>query len=424
MSTAVQKIRQVLMNDTITRAQMAELYRPLVRGFCAIVCAYYLGIGLFIQPFLESPAISAVMIPLRFCLAVVAACAFYLMRGTRSLTRLELVLVTLSLFMVLNFAINQHTQFRLHALFNFAVILIVAGAASPSLRVFAANAIACIAAWLYVTKLYVPELVRTQMSMALAATVVAGLLWGLLNHALRAARHALTLAEQRGDELERFAYICSHDMQEPVRMMHTYAGLLEQDASDRLEDNSRRHLSLIRDNAVRMQRMIRDILGFSRIGSGEIDVETVDAGAVATAVVAEFEDVITAKGATVTCGELPTVRASHTLLTVVLQNLIGNALKFQDGSRPPNIEIAALPDGARWRFEVRDNGIGIDPAYRDKVFTLFQRLNRKEDYPGTGIGLSTCRKFLKLYNGDIDFESVPGHGTTFWFTLPRGAAGK
>lgn len=223
---------------------------------------------------------------------------------------------------------------------------------------------------------------------------------------------------QSNEELERFAYVCSHDMQEPVRMMNTYAGFLEQDAVEQLDDNNRRYVTYIRDNAVRMQKMIRDILTFSRVGREEVRTEKVDCNEVLSETLREFEDVIADKAAVVTAGPLPMVQTSPTLVRVLFQNLIGNALKFQHAGTTPEITISAQASGAMWRFEVKDNGIGIDPAFSDRVFTIFQRLHRAEDYPGTGIGLSTCKKFLRLVGGDITFTSRPGEGTTFVFTLP------
>lgn len=227
---------------------------------------------------------------------------------------------------------------------------------------------------------------------------------------------------QSNEELERFAYVCSHDMQEPVRMMNTYAGFLAEDAAGKLDDGTLQYVRYIRENAVRMQKMIRDILTFSRVGREELLLETVDSQGVLNEVLHEARDIIEAKGATVTSGALPTIEASPTLLRVVLQNLIGNALKFQDGSRAPEIQISARRAGTRsapmWRFDVHDNGIGIDPAFSERIFTMFQRLHRSEDYPGTGIGLATCRKFIRLCGGDIVFTSSPGMGTTFTFTLP------
>jgi hypothetical protein len=231
-----------------------------------------------------------------------------------------------------------------------------------------------------------------------------------------------TVLRQSNEELERFAYVCSHDMQEPVRMMNSYAGLLQETSEGRLDEKGAKYLRFISDNARRMQKMIQDILTFSRIGREEIAVESVDSRAIVDEVLAEFVDVIEKKRARVTCGQLPVVRTAPTLLRVLFQNLIGNALKFQDGSREPAVAIEAARNGAFWRFSVRDNGVGIDPSFHDQVFTIFKRYHRKEDYPGTGIGLSMCEKFVKLHGGDIGFASAPGSGSTFFFTLPHGEA--
>lgn len=225
---------------------------------------------------------------------------------------------------------------------------------------------------------------------------------------------------QSNEELERFAYICSHDMQEPVRMMNSYAGLLEEKCSGLLDEKGNKYLRFIADNAKRMQKMILDILTFSRVGREEVRMEKVDCNEIAKEVLTEFESMIAGRNARITCDDLPTLNTSPTLMRVLLQNLIGNALKFQDGAKPPEVSLQAEQQGNLWRFSVRDNGIGIDPAFHDRIFTIFQRLHRKEDYPGTGIGLSTCHKFIRLCGGDIGFESAPGHGTHFFFTLPQG----
>ena len=228
-----------------------------------------------------------------------------------------------------------------------------------------------------------------------------------------------TELRQSYDELERFAYICSHDMQEPVRMMHLYAGMLMEDAHDGLDEISRRHLTLISDNAQRIRKMISDILQFSRIGRDPVPIEPVDCDAVLGEVLADFSREIAAKAARVTRAPLPVIATNQTLVRIVLQNLIGNALKYRDKLRAPEIDISARDEGKAWRFEVRDNGIGIDPAHEEAVFAIFQRLNRQEDYPGSGVGLSTCRKFLQLAGGEIGFVSSPGNGAAFWFTLPK-----
>ena len=224
---------------------------------------------------------------------------------------------------------------------------------------------------------------------------------------------------QSNEELERFAYICSHDMQEPVRMMNSYGGLLEKHSSGALDEKGKKYLGFIISNAQRMQKMIQDILAFSRIGREEVTMENVDCNAVMREVLAELETVIREKHARTFCESLPTLETSPTLMRVVLQNLLGNALKFQDGSKPPEVTVKAERQKSFWRFIVRDNGIGIDPALHHKIFGIFQRLHRKEDYPGTGIGLSTCKKFIELCGGTIGFESASGKGTTFFFTLPQ-----
>ena len=224
---------------------------------------------------------------------------------------------------------------------------------------------------------------------------------------------------QSNEELERFAYVCSHDMQEPVRNMNIYAGLLAEDAGDQLQPSARDYVRYIGENAARMQKMIRDILSFSRIGREELVLESVDSQAIFAQVVHELDDVIAQKQARVTADGLPEVMTSPTLLRVLLQNLVGNALKFQDGSHAPVVTVSCREDRHMWRFDVADNGIGIDPAFSNRIFTIFQRLHREEDYPGTGIGLSTCRKFARLCGGDITFTSQPGHGSVFTFTLPQ-----
>ena len=220
------------------------------------------------------------------------------------------------------------------------------------------------------------------------------------------------------EELERFAYVCSHDMQEPVRMMNSYSELLAERCEGVLDEKGQRYLRYITENAQRMQKMIADILNFSRVGREEVVMERVDTGDIVREVVAEFESIIAARKAKVACSTLPVVKASPTLLRILYQNLIGNALKFNDGTRIPELHIAAVLKDDVWQFSVRDNGIGIDPNFYDRVFTIFQRIHRREEYPGTGIGLSTCQKFIRLCGGDIFFESVLGQGTTFYFTLP------
>ena len=227
--------------------------------------------------------------------------------------------------------------------------------------------------------------------------------------------------QQSNSELERFAYICSHDMQEPARMMNSYASMLDERYGTVLDEKGRRYLRFITDNARHMQKMILDILAFSRVGREELTMERVDCNQVIKAVLAKFEDVIAYKKARISYDPLPMITTSSTLMQVLFQNLIGNALKFQDGSKTPQIDVRWEVRAGFWQFCVQDNGIGIDPDLHEKVFAIFQRLHRNEDYPGTGIGLSTCKKFIELCNGKIWFESTPGQGAQFFFTLPEGA---
>ena len=209
-------------------------------------------------------------------------------------------------------------------------------------------------------------------------------------------------------------------------MMNSYAGMLEEKYSTILDEKGRKYLRFITDNAVHMQKMILDILAFSRVGREDLRLEPVDCNQILKAVLAKFDDVIAKTKAQIAYDSLPTIKTSPTLMHVMFQNLIGNALKFQDGSKAPQIDIRSnlaqteVGDGV-WQFSVRDNGIGICSDLHDKVFTIFQRLHRKEDYPGTGIGLSTCKKLIELCNGKIWFVSTPAQGTEFFFTLPREA---
>lgn len=224
---------------------------------------------------------------------------------------------------------------------------------------------------------------------------------------------------RNNDELERFAYICSHDLQEPARMMGSFSELLEKDYQSVLDDKGKNYLNFVRKNSVHMQSMINDILTFSRVGRESIKCEDVDSNSVLNEIKEEFQKQLEETKATITSNGLPVVQTSPTLMRVLLQNLISNGLKYQKGNVQPAITVSATEDERNWTFSVVDNGIGIDPEHKDKVFSMFQRIHRKDKYPGTGIGLSTCQKFVELYGGNIWFESEPEKGTTFLFTIPK-----
>ncbi|MGN6365026.1 sensor histidine kinase [Asticcacaulis taihuensis] len=412
-------VRSYLFPSTSDRQVITRLYRPLARGYFLVVIGYYLVVGICISPFLESGRTVMLMIAPRLSVSAFSLAAFWFTRGAISDRRLELWVGLVNLHIFINFLFNQTIEFRPEIQTNFEILLVLFSAVSPSLRVMAVCNGVLATGWIWLVAGHQPALMKPTIALVIVGIVVGVTIWGLIQSVLRSAARALVTSQQRGDELERFAFICSHDMQEPVRMMNIYAELLNETAASRLEVNEHLYLGLIRENAVRLQRMIKDILTFSRIGKDGLTLETVDTSAVLDTVLTEFDDQIRQTGATVTRKDLPVVTTSMTLMHVVLRNLIGNALKYRDADRPTHISIGAEVQKGMWRFEVSDNGIGIDPDFRDKMFVLFQRLNRKEDYPGSGIGLSTCRKFLHICGGEIDFDSVPGEGTTFFFTLPR-----
>ena len=218
-------------------------------------------------------------------------------------------------------------------------------------------------------------------------------------------------------QLEQFAYIASHDLQEPLRMVTQYLGLLDRRYGDRLEAKAREYITHANDGAARMQVMILDLLAYSRAGRGDPARERVDCAALLGDVLRDLAVQIEDTGATVEAGPLPFITGDRTRLARVFQNLITNALKFRGSARPVISVEAEMGDG-EWRFTVRDNGIGIDPVHHQRIFEIFQRLHGRGEYPGTGIGLAICRKLVEQAHGRIWVESLPGAGSTFRFSLP------
>ena len=219
-------------------------------------------------------------------------------------------------------------------------------------------------------------------------------------------------------ELEQFAYVASHDLQEPLRMVSSYTQLLAERYRDQLDDKARQYIHYAVDGAVRMQRLINDLLLYSRVHSrGSAPVDT-DAQAVLDDALANLTAAAGESGAQITHDPLPTIRADATQFLQVFQNLVGNAIKFR-GKDPPRIHVSAKEKEREWLFSVRDNGIGIDPQYASRLFVIFQRLHTREEFPGTGIGLALCRRVVERHGGRIWFESEPGEGSTFFFTVPK-----
>jgi signal transduction histidine kinase len=218
-------------------------------------------------------------------------------------------------------------------------------------------------------------------------------------------------------ELEQFAYVASHDLQEPLRMVSSYTQLLAKRYRGRLDDDADEFIGYAVDGVTRMQQLINDLLTYSRAGRQDQQMVPVAAGDVLRSALANLSIALEESDATVTQDALPTVNAEPSQLALVFQNLIANAIKFR-GEKAPVIHIGVERQAASWHFCVRDNGIGMDSQYAERVFILFQRLHTRADYQGTGIGLAVCKKIIERHSGRIWVESEPGHGATFHFTLP------
>jgi PAS domain S-box-containing protein len=218
-------------------------------------------------------------------------------------------------------------------------------------------------------------------------------------------------------ELEQFAYIASHDLQEPLRMVAGYTQLLRRRYAGKLDHDADEFIDFAVDGATRMQALINGLLTYARVGARALELQVLDAGQVVDQVVADLGAAIQDSAATVTHDALPTVLADPTQLHQLFQNLIANAIKFRGGS-PPTVHVSARLERDEWIFSVRDNGIGIDAPYLERIFTIFQRLHSRSEYPGTGIGLAVCKKVVERLGGRIWVESQPGQGTTFSFTVP------
>ncbi|HEU0018982.1 MAG TPA: ATP-binding protein, partial [Thermoleophilaceae bacterium] len=218
-------------------------------------------------------------------------------------------------------------------------------------------------------------------------------------------------------ELEQFAYVASHDLQEPLRKVASFCQLLEQRYKGQLDERADQYIDFAVDGAKRMQQLINDLLDFSRVGRIAGQAAPVDLGEVARRALADLDATVAEERARVDVGPLPTVPGEASLLTVLFRNLVGNALKFR-GEAPPEVRVAAERDGDDWLFTCSDNGIGIDPGYAERVFVIFQRLHSRDEYAGTGIGLAMCRKIVEHHGGRIWLDPAAGPGTTFRFTLP------
>jgi signal transduction histidine kinase len=225
-----------------------------------------------------------------------------------------------------------------------------------------------------------------------------------------------TELERSNHDLEQFAFIASHDLQEPLRMMAVYAEMLGE-CCGKAGGDADKYIHYVLDGAVRMKAMIKDLLEFSRIGNDGTEIKATNSEPLLTAALLNLTAAIQESGAHIVHDCLPTVMANSSQLQQVFQNLIGNAIKFR-GTRSPVIKISAEWRNAEWVFAVSDNGIGIAAEHVDTVFAIFQRLHTKTEYTGNGIGLAICKKVIERLGGRIWIESHPRGGTTFKFTLP------
>jgi light-regulated signal transduction histidine kinase (bacteriophytochrome) len=264
----------------------------------------------------------------------------------------------------------------------------------------------------------------------IAGAIASSQLYAQIRQAEEALRQQAKELMRSNKELEQFAYVASHDLQEPLRMVTSYVQILAQDYEGRLDADADRYINYAVDGANRMKVLIDDLLEFSRVGSRGKPFEPTRCGEVMEQVISDLEGAIEESGGKVTWEALPTVMADATQLAQLLRNLVGNGIKFR-GEAPPHVHISAeLADSGaglseaqqsprgEWLFSVRDNGIGIAPKYYERIFQMFERLHHRSEYPGTGIGLAICQKIVERHGGRIWVESELGEGSTFYFTIP------
>jgi PAS domain S-box-containing protein len=239
----------------------------------------------------------------------------------------------------------------------------------------------------------------------------------------KAEKHLLQKVEElnrSNEELAQFAYVASHDLQEPLRMVASYTQLLAKRYKGRLDAEADEFIAFAVDGSSRMQNLIQDLLAYSRVGTNEDVVGEISSENALKEALTNLKVTTDESGALVTHGLLPDIIMDNSQLVQVFQNLIGNAIKYRTAEIPTAHVSAARGAGGEWVFSVRDNGMGIDPRHFEKIFIIFQRLHGREEFSGTGIGLAICKKIVELHGGKIWVESQPGKGSTFSFAVPRG----
>jgi len=238
----------------------------------------------------------------------------------------------------------------------------------------------------------------------------------------RSEEHLVKTAEdlkRSNDQLEQFAYVASHDLQEPLRMVASYTQLLAKRYQGRLDSDADEFIAFAVDGCNRMQGLIRDLLAYSRSGTDDNARREISSETALNEALTNLRGSIEESGAIVTHGSLPTITTNDTQLVQLLQNLIGNAIKYR-GTAVPLVHVSAANNGGKeWIFSVRDNGLGIAPQYFERIFVIFQRLHGRQEFNGTGIGLAICKKIVERLGGRIWVESQLEKGSTFYFSLPE-----
>jgi light-regulated signal transduction histidine kinase (bacteriophytochrome) len=220
-------------------------------------------------------------------------------------------------------------------------------------------------------------------------------------------------------DLQQFANVASHDLQAPLRMITSYLQLLEKRNKEKFDEESMEYIAYAIDGAQSMKLLIKDILDYSRVETQGDEFRPTDMDTVVRTVIKDLARSIEEAGANISYDPQPTIRADHTQMVQLLENLIGNAIKFRS-ERTPAIHVSALRAGHFWQFSVKDNGIGLDLKYKARIFEMFQRLHTRDEYKGTGIGLAICKRIVERHGGQIWVESELGKGTRFYFTIPMG----
>ncbi|TAF10481.1 MAG: cyanobacterial phytochrome A, partial [Nostocales cyanobacterium] len=244
----------------------------------------------------------------------------------------------------------------------------------------------------------------------------------IVNIVLRQADELAQLAsdlERSNAELKKFAYVASHDLQEPLNQVANYVQLLEMRYEAQLDEDAKEFINYAVEGVSLMQTLIDDVLAYSKVDTQAIAFQVTEVETALERALSNLRKRISESGTTITHDPLPTVMADSTQIMQLFLNLVGNAIKFRS-HEPPQIHIGAERLEDEWLFSVRDNGIGIDPQFSDRIFIIFQRLHTRDEYPGTGMGLAICKKIVECHRGRIWVESQLGQGATFYFTIPAG----